>query len=260
MKINQEHEHSFQMDLSTGKCRYQGCGRNIIEHGSEAQCEGCPNKGPCNIFNGMLLCESCERHDIELAEIQAKEKVEAIAKDNPRDNRITELTNLLGKEIPQDSRQYFVSEITSITDIEIKLVEAGQENPQYKLCELVEARISKLRAHLFEIKKLEVELKVDMITDQKYLNQMVPKLREEEREKFKAYDISYKPSAPIAAAKNPSGPRMSASERALENYAKMLGITVEQAKKAMASAIGNSISAKCTCSETPGVCKIHPKE
>lgn len=245
--------HSFiasQADSSLcANCHYPE-----VAHTNSAQCESCANVGPCEIVSDILMCASCQKRD---AEIQNELNPANIA--DPRERRITELKNQLSKEIPVDSRAYFVSEVTQIVDIENQLREAGIDNPQYKAAEIIEERIKSFRANLFEVKKMELELKMSMITDQKYLNQLVPKLREEERAKFKDYDISYQPKAVVATSSRASGPRMSASERALESYAKMMGISVEQAKRVLESATKNTMNISCTCAETPGVCKVHPK-
>lgn len=248
--------HSYKLSLTNPtRCAEASCNRPLTDHTDSAQCEACPNIGPCELLNGMLLCATCYAHDIELQGIQEREK--QLASD-PKQQRITELVNSLTKEIPTDSRQYFVNEVTQIVDIEQKVRDTGIDNPQFKFCEIIEQRIISFRRNLFEVKKLELELKMDMIADQKYLNTMVPKLREEEREKFKQYDITYKPQT-VAITSKVSGPRMSASERALESFAKMMGISIEQAKISMANAVKSSTGAACTCSETPGLCKVHPK-
>lgn len=226
------------------------CGRNEIDHSDIAQCEACSNVGQCEVIGTMLLCANCydKERAIPSTPITGDERAE----------RITQLTNLLGKEIPIDSRHYFVSEVTSIVDIERKLVDENIENPQYALAEIVSQRLFEFRKRLFLLKNEAIELRVDIDSDQKYLNQIVPRLREEEREKFKAYDISYKPNvvaAPVAASK----PRTSASDKALESFAKMMNISLEQARVVMSGAMKNITGAKCTCAETPGCCRVHPK-
>ena len=236
--------HSFQ-DNHSGTCIT--CARSEQDHSDSAQCEACPNIGPCELFNNMLLCATCYEHDKELA------MQDGLLPANTKEERITQLVNQLGKEIPLDSRAYFVSEVTSIVTIEEKL--KGTENPQYKLAEIIENRIQQFRANLFEVKKLELELKTNMTSDQKYLNQIVPQLREQEREKFKAYDITYKPSIAVAATANK--PRMSASDKAIESMAKMLGISIEQARMSLTNATKNVLNVTCTCQETPGMCKVH---
>lgn len=226
------------------------CGRSEYDHGDSAQCEACPATGPCEIVGTMLLCALCQEKEARVA------APEVISEISPREARITELTNLLGKEIPVDSRHYFVSEVTSIVDIEKQLV--GVDNPQYALAEIVEKRLFEFRKRLYAIKNEVNELKVDIDSDQRYLNIIVPKLREEERAKFKNYDITYKPSAVVSATK-PTAPRMSANDKAYASMATMLGISVEAYKRSLETAMKNATGAVCTCQQTPGLCKVHPK-
>lgn len=226
------------------------CGRAEYDHSDSAQCEACPATGPCEVIGTMLLCALCQEKELRVA------IPEVINEISPREARITELTNLLGKEIPVDSRAYFVSEVTAITDIEKQV--SDLENPQYALAELVEKRLFEFRKRLFQLKNEAIELKIDIDSDQRYLNIIVPKLREEEREKFKNYDITYKPSA-VASAAKPSAPRMSANEKAYASMAAMLGISVEAYKRSLETAMKNATGAVCTCQQTPGLCKVHPK-
>lgn len=240
--------HSFQQsqDNLCAKCH-----RSEIDHSDNAQCEACPVIGPCDLLNGMLLCASCFEHDKQLEALNGPLS-------NDRETKITQIINRLGKEIPIDRRQYFVGRITAIVDIERQLLEENIENPQYALAQIVEGNLSLLKQRLAE-KHAEIrELQGESVADQKYLNMIVPQLREAEREKFKAFDISYKPSS-VVATTSTSRPRQSASDKAVESFAKMMGITVEQAKLSMANAMKNVTGAICTCQETPGICKVHPK-
>lgn len=243
-------KHSFHLNPLSGTC--SECTRSEADHSDSAQCEACSNIGPCEVLGDMLLCETCYEHDIELA------KQDSPVPSNDRETRITQLVNTLGKEIPTDARAYFVGEVTSIVDIERKLIDEGlsEADARLKCAQIVESHITKFRNNLFAVKQLELELKTKMVSDQKYLNQIVPQLREEEREKFKAYDITYKPTAVTTATA--SKPRMSASDKALESMAKMLGISVEQARMSLQGAVKSTLNVNCTCAETPGCCKVHP--
>lgn len=240
-------KHTF--NGSDTLCRI--CHRDELDHSDNAQCEACPNIGPCELINDMLLCATCYEHDKILAEQDSP------IPSNDRETRITQLVNQLAREIPDDRRGYFVGRLTAIVDIERELIASGIENPNYKLAELVENNIKQLKARLVDAHNIIRELQGASVADQKYLNQIVPKLREEEREKFKAYDISYQPSMVSKVTSSVAKPRMSASDKAIESMAKMLGISVEQARKSLEGATKNVLGIKCTCNETPGMCKVH---
>ena len=246
--------HSYHAQSSEiDKCAI--CARTSLDHTDSATCESCQKTYPCNITklgNGreLLLCEACT--EIELRLYKMKEAR------TPAQNRVSELSIFLIKELPVSDRQFHIKEITAIVDIEAKLKETGIDNPQYELAKIIEERIITLKKNLFELKQQEHEIQQSAIIDQKYLNNLVPKLREEERAQFKDYDISYKPTT-VTPKATASKPRISASDKAMESAAKMMGITLDQYKAMMAKAVASVTGAACTCAEMPGMCKIHPK-
>ncbi len=241
--------HSFKANIGSEHCAL--CGFNEVAHSDNATCEGCPTVGPCEVFNGMLLCANCFVHDKELEAEQSE------IPSNDRATRIAQLTNKLAKEIPADRRMYFVGRLTAIVDVERDLIASGIENPNYALAEIIEQNLLRLKDVLRNKHEEIRELQASSVADQKYLNQIVPQLRENEREKFKQYDINYKPNEVVKAVSTVSKPRMSASDKAVESMAKMLGISVEQARISLNSATKNVLNVQCTCAVTPGMCKVH---
>jgi len=208
------------------------------------------------------MCESCALREVEiqteLSDQVISESSHSYAPVLDHDNRVTELVNRLSKEIPIDARQFHVQEISSIVSVENEL--AGlipdKDERAFKLAEIVNDRLEGFKKNLFELKKIEAELRTDMITDQRYLNHLVPSLRAEARKQFAQFDISYQPVSPIKVISAPKV-RMSASDRAMNSLATMLGITPEQARKQFESvALTKGIT--CSCKETPGMCKLHP--
>jgi len=200
----------------------------------------------------MLLCAAC--YDKE----QSIPASESVTQPSASETRIAELTNKLDKEIPANARLFHVTEVTSIVEIESQVnSDESITDKNLVIAQLVESRLNKFKHNLFQLKEIEVELKTDMVTDQRYLNHLVPQLREEERAKFRAYDISYKPSVVIA----PSVPkqRLSASDKAYASYAAKLGITIEEAKSRILSGL-QLMKIECTCSVTPGICRLHSSE
>ena len=62
----------------------------------------------------------------------------------------------------------------------------------------------------------------------------------------------------LTPASTVSKPRMSANEKAYQQYADMLGISVERAKAELLKQMQKETGAQCTCAVTPGICKVHP--
>jgi 3-oxoacyl-(acyl-carrier-protein) synthase len=244
-------DHSY-IAGTNGACRK--CGYNEHSHGDSVQCESCPRiEAIAAVIDGIMMCATCVARDIEI-----KAELAARAQTSTPKTRLDELCEALGKQIAQESREYFVKEVTAFVEIEAQVNELGlsAEDSKHEYAKIVESRIGTWKAQIFEVKKLEYELKVRAISDQLYLNQIVPTLRAAERETFKAYDINYKPTTVVATPKV-SGPRMSASQRATESAAKRLNMSVEQYEAAMEKAYAAVMGEKCTCKETPGVCKVH---
>lgn len=286
--------HSFIPSL-IDKSLCQTCKYSLIAHGSEAQCESCPNVSNCELIESdgahILMCESCairERQiQLELDQHRiAQQKAEGTTTTgNSSEERVTELVNRLSKELPLDARQFHVQEITSIVSIEQELrsysvcdtnhassricergteccitlhsQEMTEDEQAFKLAEIVNDRLESFKKNLFELRKIEAELKVDMITDQRYLNLLVPSLRKEYREKFSQYDLTYTPATPIITPKVIK-PRQSASEKALESLANLMGISVEEAKRKLDNATKNTLGIECICASAPGTCRVHP--
>ncbi len=242
--------HTF---IDKGDMTCAKCSRSIVEHGPDAQCECCPNIGDCEVIDNMLMCASCQARDKEIkAELGEPTG-------DPSLDKVSLLVNRLGKEIPTDRRAYFVSEVTAIVDIEKQFLDEGMdsESARYQTALTVESNLAKWKQIISAALETVREGQGSVVADQKYLNHIVPQLRAEEREKFKAYDITYQPSAVVKSTV--AKPRMSASDKAMESMAKMLGISIEQARISMANAVKNVTGNQCTCAETPGLCKIHPK-
>lgn len=239
-------KHAFKQSFTTEFCA--DCGRSNIDHTDEAICESCSNVGPCEIIGTILMCSDCQQREANIIPTEVKH--------DSRD-RIVQLLNQLDKDIPTDRRQYFTMAIESIVDTE-KQVEFV-ENPKFALAELVSARIKLFQERIISARREIQEAQGGLQATQRYLNQLVPQLREEERAKFREYDISYKPTQAIpTSAPTKPGQRKSATEKSIESFAKMMNISYEQAEAALKKAV-IAQGVKCSCAETPGLCKLHPK-
>lgn len=247
--------HAFNKNLNN-LCAV--CSRVEHDHTSIAQCECCPNIGDCEVIDNMLMCASCQLRDKQIKQevgIEAPNLTE-------RENLVARLVAQISKNQPLNRRQYFVGQIKPIVDIEaeIALLDLSDDEKRFTLAQVVEKNLIQVRRAIVENNQAGEELRGAAIADQKYLNQLVPQLREEEREKFKLFDINYKPTAVTASVTSPK-PRMSASDKAIESFAKMLGISVEQAKLQLNTAAAQiTKDIPCTCQVTPGFCKKHPSK
>ena len=255
--------HSYEPNISHDKCRI--CGYSELAHSDSMQCDSCPAIGPVEPIDNMLLCEACAARDKQIkAELLASKDSNSLQ--HTTEARIAALNNELSKEIPIDAKQYFVGRLTSIVDIEKQFLEATNndaERARFLTAIEVEKRTAQLKETFFGKKRewLDYELtsKTQLVADQLYLNKVVPQLREQERERFKEYDITYKPVSVKPVSTEPKKPRMSASDRALESAAALIGIPLEQYKKIIQNTTKNVLSVECTCAVTPGLCKVHVK-
>jgi hypothetical protein len=237
--------HSYNANIN-GLCSV--CIRPENEHGETAQCEACVNIGPCELIGKILLCASCQAREpqsIDQTSIDPQVKARA--------TRIAQLRTKFMKEVDSNFN-FFTSNITSIVDIELQVLATGGSN--YDVCVLVEERLAKQRA-------IMIDARIGAEVDTKYLNTIVPQLRQEEREKFKQFDISYKPNAALPVVNAVSKPKLSKDEKQYANMAKLMGISIEQAKQIAAKQaqwIRKEVGADkepCTCTATPGFCKFH---
>ena len=57
--------HSFQSSQLNGNvCNV--CKRPELEHTDNAQCECCPNVGPCELYIDILMCKECYEKEMKL--------------------------------------------------------------------------------------------------------------------------------------------------------------------------------------------------
>jgi hypothetical protein len=196
------------------------------------------------------MCEQCVIRDNQIKS--------EVGIHNPHgsavENEVAELVNQLHADtVAIDRRSYFVSYLPSVIDTKQKLIDAGLDEiaAREKLCEVMQSTIAEMKQRILEAQGIS-------IAAQRLLNIEVPKLREEIRERFKSFDITYKPAAVVAPVKI-SGPRISAAQRSKESAAAVLGVSPEVYTRALEQALKSVTGMKCTCSETPGICRVHPK-
>jgi len=202
------------------------------------------------------MCANCQARDAEIK----LELGESSPAHNHIEQRALKIRNDTDKDIPLNSRHYHVNVCKSIVQIEDD-IRANPENgtdeeKNFIIAQYLEHRIQEFQARMFKRAQEQESDKIYVMTDQRYLNQLVPKLRDEYREKFRKYDISYKPN--IQKISTPRASKVTRSEKAQSGAAALFNISPEEFKRRMEEQLKNVLGIKCTCSETPGICRLHP--
>lgn len=191
-------DHEFQASLTDSKACIR-CKRGYRDHSKIAQCEACPNVGPCELFADMLLCAKCYAAELKAVhDYQAPELQEARLQEYHKQVRLNEL---LADAAKQDQTVTLVSDLfnaetKSLIELLTAIDSSDIENKPYARAEFTVNRIKTFQQALFEAKNKVVELENAIRADQVYLNQEANKLRDEERTKLKIADITYQPATP----------------------------------------------------------------
>lgn len=259
------------------------CAFTEDKHGDTVLCEACSNVGPVDISGKMLLCSTCIEKEKTTEIIPSKEVQERISLDTILNtiDRIVEtkqiesmngdsVKSMIDDAIQGDIKQYtdfFNAKMPSIIDLKnlIDLDDSivGTENKAYALAAACRKRIQFLARVLFQLKSGEIETAAEIKSIQTYVQKVIPEIRMKLRHEFAEKTPNYTPQTikigkdgPTKVKAKPKNPE----ERMAENYAKMMKISYEDALKK----IRNKLRDDCTCSETPGMCKVHnnitPKE
>lgn len=249
------------------------CARKELDHSNSAQCEACSNVCSCEVIGKLLLCFDCRVKELKANELteQANERVDSSDKKLERlvnqVNRVIEtnaiikdgdsIKNLLEEAIKGNIKQYtdfFNAKIPSIIELkEIIDVDTSieQDQKQYALAKALTARISYLTMVLFETRSTQVEMAAEIKSIQFYMNDLIPELRMKLRNEFATNTPNYTPQ--VIKKPTERKQKLSTSDKLAENYARMMKIPIDQAKRLLENKLRND----CTCSETPGLCKVH---
>jgi hypothetical protein len=130
-------------------------------------------------------------------------------------------------------------------------IEASQKH--YALMSLLKRRVSYLARVLFTTRNTQIEIGAEMKSIQFYMAEMIPKLRMKLRAEFALNTPNYIPQVIKSGTPKTRKGKLSPIDKMAEMYAKSMKISVEQAKKLMEHGLRDN----CTCSETPGMCKVH---
>jgi hypothetical protein len=263
--------HSFQSAKWSAKaCNI--CARPESLHGNDVQCECCLNKGPIEIIGKIVMCSDCqERHkntEVHGPSLEQKEKlsleqvlnqVDRIVETQAIVNKDGEsVKNIIDQAIQGNIKQYtdfFNATIPNIAELK-EIINADEsiesENKHYALMSALKRRVQYLSMVLFQTRNAQIEMSGEIKSIQHYMAETIPMLRMKLRAEFALNTPNYTPQV-IKSAPKPRKTAQSASDKMAESYAKIMKIPIEQARRM----IDNKLRDDCTCSETPGLCKVH---
>lgn len=244
------------------------CYQSIDKHGSTVTCESCSNSGVLEQLNGIWMCESCRTKEVQaLLEPRAIPSAktltfQALANEVSNDHRPTDTQNSainkLGSQSITRSEDFFNARTIAINDRWKAIIAddtISNENKHYTLAREVREHYLHMKRVLFDAVEVQLECASNQRADQVYLNQLASNLREEERVKLHLQNIDYTPPTPKSA---PKAPRLSKDDKIAADFAKIMNIPIEQAKRLISNKLRDVIG-ECTCKETPGICKLHSK-
>ncbi len=250
------HQYVAALD---GTCRV--CKRPALDHSLMAICEACSNfantDNDIRISNDILLCASCYEKENQVP-VEPAPVIDTSVINGISLGSIPIVTNCLA-DLPSDGNEFFNARTIAIKELELRINADDSIAPDQKrffLTQQMLIRQTILKDNLFKVKELELEIQSERAANQIAINRLAPLIRKEERAKLQLEHIEYKPSEP----KSPKAIKMSKADMAIDGYAKLMGITFEHAKAFMAQSIKEAhdmLGNKCSCSETPGFCKIH---
>lgn len=184
--------HSFLPAIGSDKC--MTCKYPELAHTEQAQCDCCPSVGKVHIYATMLMCDTCIAREKE-HEAKSEERLTLFQIRENALNRALAEARLIDNGI-QVKTDLFNAATTSIVDLK-KVIDEDQSitNKPYALASELMKRFTHYKQAVFELNQQVIEAGNQQKAIQVYLNQLANQLRQEEREKLKIADISYKPGA-----------------------------------------------------------------
>ncbi len=248
-------------------------------HSDKVTCEACSSISEIHLVNKMLLCAVCRDKETQVTghnspnEIKDKLSLEQVVnqvnrilnEQSPIVNASNEnVYSILDRAIQGDIKQYkdfFNANMPSIAELEAIIgaddsicgntPQETMHQKSYALAVAMRSRINYLTRVIFATESKQVEMAGEVKSIQFYMSELIPKLRTKLRLEFAQNTPNYTPQVVVKekkqrAANNPQ-------ERLAESYAKAMKISIEEARRKLA----NKLRDECTCSETPGMCKVH---
>jgi len=205
-------------------------------------CESCPNMGvefaPYKVIDNINMCIICQKRDAEV-KIELDMNKSLNNENNDMENDPIELIDNLVATIALDNideplvtfQDFFNAETKAFVVVREEIFKDKEIPDDQKFFEYAR-RIKEQHFHfrrvLFEVKKVEVEINARDRALQYLLNSILSKFKTEEREKLKLSDINYQPK--VVANKAPRV-RLTGEAKLIDNYARMMNISVEEATK-----------------------------
>ena len=234
------------------KLSFNNSGNNMLEQSSDVTCELCSciifaknedstKRFPVKFMHYSILCQTC--YNSEKATIEQNAEKKTIMQDT--------LENIVSSR-----ESFFNAERTDIGLI------VGNN---FERVIAIRDRINKWKDLLFEIRTRQESA-------QSMLQELAQNITSEERAKLKISDLNYQPTS---TTPKPKVNRVSKEDKALLSMANTLfgrmilkgELTQEQAMEKAKEIVRNSKaitftkmaegSLKCTCRETPGICRVH---
>lgn len=203
------------------------CKKDSIAHTENATCDCCPNIGTVELRYGtMLMCADCWN----------KEQAAQLANNTPekQQERVDYLNVAIEASRAQDATIQVRTDIFNAATVAIMDLKAGIDadpnvtNKPYALAQELLTRFEHFKAVIFQKNQEIVEAANQQKAVQVYLNNLSNQLRQEEREKLKLSDITYKPAAPKIKTATPkiktAGTSKKLDKAELRKYAAELGI------------------------------------
>lgn len=161
-------------------------------------CESCDKKQiPIRPLHSktIWLCDECYEIEIQAQVDSARARQAELQRNNPVNIAISEAAKLDSTvQVRTDlfnAATVAINELKSVIDADATIT-----NKPYELATQLKARFLHFRDVVFEMNQKIVEAGNQQKAIQIYLNQLANSLREEERNKLKLSDISYKPATP----------------------------------------------------------------
>lgn len=249
------------------------CLQKEYAHGNSVTCEACSNIGPVELIGKILLCAICSAK--ELTPIIKPEVAEKLSLDSifNQVNRILEtnqIANSDGEAVKdildaaiqgniKEYKDFFNAKIPSIMELkemidrDDSIVSVRGDEKHYALMIALRKRVQYLTRVLFQTRNTQIEIGAEMKSIQFYMAETIPKLRMKLRAEFALNTPNYTPQVIKSGVSKPKKGKQNPLDKMAEMYAKSMGIPIEQAKKLMEHGLRDN----CTCSETPGMCKVH---
>lgn len=199
-------DHPFILGGEPDKC--VKCRRKELDHSDMAQCEGCPNIGPCHLHLGkikfgqdfgLLLCETCMKRELEHQSPEAQAEREQAYRKN-----VISIAKEIDSSVGMKS-EYWNNETISIGALaDVINADASVTNKRASLFEVIQKRYKEYQQALIKKDEEKNELMNRINASYQYMVTLSNQFTNEERAKYQLADFNYKPIEKVVKPKSPS--------------------------------------------------------